>query len=769
MTVGKKIPSSSSLSHVTGKSIFIDDRPLVAGEVFVSFLGSPVAAGRLVELDPSGALREPGVVGVFTYRDFVDNKWGTISADQPLLVAEQIGYQHEPLCLIAGTDRVAVEEAKKKIQVKIEESLPVLTIEEAISKKDFLFQAQPLSQGDPEGPLKRSPHRISGILDVGGQEHFYLESQAAIAYPLEEGQLEIHSSSQHPSEVQHVCAKALGLRYNQVVCIVKRMGGAFGGKESQAAPFAAYAALVAQKLQRPARMVLSKDDDMRVTGKRHPFKIFYEAGFNDDGKINAVKFCFYADGGAYTDLSPSVLKRALFHADGAYFIENFLVEGFVCKTNKHSNTAFRGFGAPQGNLAIENLIEEVALFLKKDSFEIRKINCYQGNHQNKTPFGQLVEHNSIPQLFEQLHRTANYKLRYQEVIEFNHTQKGKLRGIAMSGLKFGIAFNTRHLNQASAQVNIQSDGSVQVSTGATEMGQGVYTKIGQVVASALGIDIKLVQVMATSTEKNHNTSPTAASSGTDLNGAAALDACHQIINRLKWVAHCYFNKLSLHGEFPPLDPHFDFSSVKWSNGSAVSSLSPESLEWKKVIELAYLNRVSLGAHGFFRTPELTFDPKTAKGRAFNYFTTGAAVSEVEIDRYTGACALRQVDILMDLGRLINEGIDRGQIAGAFIQGVGWLTTERLAYDSKGALLTHSPTTYKIPAIGDLPAHFKIDFLDSKENERNIYHSKAVGEPPLLLSASVWLAIKQAIGFGGKAPSRLRVPATGEEILMRLDP
>lgn len=771
MSVGKSLPHDSAISHVTGESWFVDDRPAMRDEVQVGVLGSPVAAGRLKKVDATEALKIPGVIAVYTYKDLHHNNWGTIFQDQPILVADQIGYKDEPVCVIAAETREALKRGLKAIKIEVEEDHAILSIEEALQEKSFLYTSRGLKFGDADTAMKNAPHKLSGVLDIGGQEHFYLESQATLAYPLENNQIEIHCSTQHPSETQHVCAEALGLSRHQVVCIVKRMGGGFGGKESQAAPFAAMAGLVAHKLKRSARLALDKDNDMRMTGKRHPFKNFYEVGFDKDGKILALKLKLYSNGGAYCDLSSSVLERAVFHADGAYFVENMQIEAAVCKTNMHSNTAFRGFGGPQGNMTIETALEEIALFLKKDAYDVRFANIYGKSDRNVTPYGQKVTHNVLPELFFELHKSSDYAERLKEIENWNRTNKGKLRGLSMTACKFGIAFNVRFLNQANALVNVHRDGTIQVSTGATEMGQGVNSKIRQIVSGEFGIPADDVQVMTTSTEKNHNTSATAASSATDLNGAAVLVACNKITPRLRWAAH-----MMRQDRIEDLE---NFDSPKEAGVSDAELAEYQFIDkqvvhkasgWKvalcDLVNKAYLHRISMGDYGFHRTEGLDYNPETRLGEAYKYFTSGTAVSEVEIDEYTGALKMRRVDLLMDIGNSINPGIDRGQVVGGFIQGAGWMTTESLWYDKTGRLISHSPTTYKIPNVQDTPREFNVNFLPVKDGG-SIYHSKAVGEPPLLLCTSVFLAAKHALSFRVKGMPNLRVPATPEEILMEL--
>lgn len=596
-----------------------------------------------------------------------------------------------------------------------------------------------------------------------------MESQAAVAYPLEGGQIEVHSSSQHPSETQRVVAEALGLPLHHVVCVVKRMGGGFGGKESQGAPIAAYAALVAHKLKRPARLILTKDDDMKITGKRHPFEAEYKVSFDNDGKITGLKVLLMSDGGAYADLSSSILERAMFHMDSAYYLENCHIDGVCFKTNNHSNTAFRGFGGPQGTMAMESIIEDIAFFLKKDAQSIRALNLYQGNNL-RTPYGQVLENNMLPDVMTKLMDAANYEARRKEIEEHNKKRTGTIRGLSVTATKFGIAFTARFLNQGNALVNLHLDGTLQVSTGATEMGQGVNTKIQQIVAHVLGVPPKDVQVMPTSTEKNHNTSPTAASSGADINGAAAKAGADILKGRLTELAKKVFagEEANAIKEYEIMKAELD-SDIVFEDGKVRQVSTGKETTLKDLIGKAYFNRISLGAYAFYKTPGLGFDKATVQGKAFNYYTQGMAVSEVSIDEYTGEMKVVRTDILMDLGRMINPGIDRGQVIGAFVQGMGWVTTENLYYDQKRNLVSHSPTTYKIPNIQDVPRIFNVDFIENPDNKVSVYGSKAVGEPPFLLGISVWTAIKNALTYrsNGK-PIKIQSPATQEEILMELE-
>lgn len=771
MSVGKNTPHDSSRGHVTGTSVFIDDRPLQKKEVFVLPIGVPCAAGRLKSIDVSEALKQPGILAAFTAQDLPHNRWGTIVQDQPILVDDIIGYHDEPAVLLVADDQEAFLRARAMVKIEVEKQPAILSIDDAIAKNSFIYQANPFKCGDAEKAMAEAPYRLSGVFECGGQEHFYMESQACVAYPLEDGQIEIHASSQHPTETQHVVAHALGLSLHEVVCVVKRMGGGFGGKESQAAPFAAMAALVARKLNRPARLCLSKDDDMMMTGKRHPFKNFYEVGFDKDGRILALKAKLYSDGGAYADLSHSILDRALFHIDGAYFLPNAHIEGFACRTNFHSNTAFRGFGGPQGTMTIESIIEDIAASLKKDSLAVRELNCYGKDQNNVTHYGQKLDHNPLPELFSELKEKAQYEARRKEIDLFNATSRGKIRGLSMTATKFGIAFTARFLNQGNALVNVHKDGTVQVSTGATEMGQGVNTKIQQIVAHAFGIPADHVKVMSTSTEKNHNTSPTAASSGSDINGAAALKAANGIKQRLCWllqniVAGTPMNDIA---ECPPVNSaELDLKHFIFENEKIQHLPSGKIISWPELVQQSYFNRMSLGEYAHFKTEGLGFDKARSMGTPFSYFTNGVAVSEVQIDTWTGEYKVLRTDILMALGRPINPGIDKGQVTGAFIQAMGWVTSEKLFYNKDGRLLSHSPTTYKIPNIQDTPRIFNVAFINNDENHQNVHRSKAVGEPPFLLGISVWTALKDALRY--KAQARIpmiKSPATPEDILMEL--
>ena len=726
-SVGKNVPHDSARGHVTGESLYVDDLPFSRNELLVDFVWSSVAHGRIRSIDTSTANAY-----TFTYKDLVHNLFGSILKDEILIAEDEVTFLGQPIVIVAAESREAIRAAKAAIKVEIEKLEPIFTIDQAKRQKQFIGPTRHIRRGDVDAAFANADHILEGTWINGGQDHFYLESQAAIAYPGELDQMVVHSSTQNPSEVQEVIAHLLGLPVNKVTVVTKRMGGAFGGKECQATHPACIAALVAHKTKRPARVAYDKDSDMIVTGGRHPFQNDYKVAFTRDGVITALKADLFSDGGAYSDLSPAVMGRAMTHIDNAYFIPNAAISGTICRTNRPPNTAFRGFGGPQGVATMENIIEEIAATLGKDPLEIRTRNCYGIDDRNVTPYGQRVQNNNLPFLFRELPMRANYYKRTEEVAAFNAGSKTHLRGIACTAVKFGISFNTKFLNQANALVNIYLDGTVQVSTGATEMGQGVNTKIRQLVADEFRIPVDDVIVMITSTEKNNNTSATAASSAADLNGSAAVDACRKIKARLTEVD------------------------------------AGRNLPWKQLVKEAYLNRVHLGDKGFYSTQGIDWDADKGCGTPFLYFTQGVAVSEVEIDRFTGMMQILRSDLLMDIGKPINPGIDRGQITGGFVQGFGWLTTEEKRWTPDGDLLTHSPTTYKIPNIQDVPRVFNVDWIENDANIVNLRASKAVGEPPLLLGISVFMAIKNALSFASNgAVPKINAPATPEEILMRL--
>jgi xanthine dehydrogenase large subunit len=759
-SVGKPVPHDSAAGHVTGQAPFIDDLRAVVGELHVGFVGAPVAAGKLVSIDASAALAVPGVVACYTAADVPGhNLFGLVVADEPFLAAGEILYLGQPVAVVAAETPAALEKGRKAVQVECQPAEPLLDLAEAIRRKKFLGPRRRIAHGEVDEQMRAAPYRLKGVFTSGGQEQFYLESQAAIAYPGEQGQMVVHSSTQNPTEIQGVVAEMLSVGQHEVVCICKRMGGAFGGKESQAAIPAMLAAFVAHKTGRPARVIYSKDDDMRVTGKRHAYRSEWEVGFDDDGRIQALRVAFYSNGGASTDLSLAVMERTLLHADNCYYLPHVELTGQVCFTNLPSNTAFRGFGGPQAMAVMENILEEIAQRLGIDAFDVRMRNLYGVGERNVTPYGQIFDRNHLPEIYATLAAQSQYRKRREEVARLNDTSRMQVRGLAMTGVKFGISFTTKFMNQGNALVNIYTDGTVQVSTGATEMGQGVNVKMRQLVADEFGLEIDRVVVMPTSTEKNINTSPTAASASADLNGAAALRACRAIKRRLRRFAA---------GQLADAAAGLTASAshVRFRDGEVYDSRRPEvRIPFPKLCADARRERVNLGARGFYATPGIDFNRETGRGNPFFYFTQGAAVAEVLVDRFTGELRVPRVDLLIDIGRSINPGVDRGQVVGGFIQGMGWVTAEALVYDERGDLLSHSPTTYKIPAITDVPEVFNVATFDNNDNVQNVARSKAVGEPPLMLGIAVWAAVKNALAYVAPGMrSELMLPATGEEVL-----
>ena len=763
-SVGKPVPHESAAAHVRGEAPYVDDWTPVADELFVSFVGSPVAAGLLKQIDLTAAKEVAGFMAAFTVDDVPGhNQFGPVVQDEPFLADRELLYLGQPVVVVAAESPESLQAVRRAVRIEADASDLILTIEQALDQQLFLGPARRIRRGDPNEMLAHAPHRLNGVFFCDGQEQFYLESQAAIAYPVEQDQLIVHSSTQNPTEIQAVVADVLGLGQHQVVCVCRRMGGAFGGKETQAALPALMAALVAQRLRRPARVVYNKDDDMCVTGKRHAYRAEWDVGFDNDGRIEAMKVNFFSNGGAATDLSLAVMERSMLHAENTYYIPHIEIQGRVCFTNLPPNTAFRGFGGPQAMAAMENVIENIAQSLDTDAYDVRIRNLYGVGNRNVTPYGQIIQKNHLPEIFASLASQAHYKQRRRQIAQANATDPLRLRGIALTGVKFGISFTTRFLNQANALVNIYTDGTVQVSTGGTEMGQGLHTKIQQLVADEFSISADTVMVMPTSTEKNNNTSPTAASAGTDLNGAAAVAACRKIKRRLRQFAAAEFVSDT---EGLTRSPRH----VRFENGFVTDGRNPaRRVTFADLVSAARRERVDLGARGFYATPGVDFNRETGRGTPFLYFTQGAAVAEVEIDRFTGEVSVSRADLLIDIGQSINPGVDRGQITGGFVQGMGWVTMEALIYDEQGALLSHSPTTYKIPAITDVPLEFHCALFPNDDNHDTVRRSKAVGEPPLMLGISVWAAIRHALSCAGQGqPFDLAIPATAETVLLTLD-
>jgi xanthine dehydrogenase large subunit len=744
---GQPIPHESAQGHVTGDALYVDD---LAGR-FPNLLHAwpvvaPHAHALVTLLDVSPALEEPGVFSVLSQADVPgEGNTGANRHDEPLFPTEVMFHQ-QPVAWVLGETLAAAERGAARVIVQYEPLPAILTINDAISADSFLTNEHRIVDGDLS-LLETSALKFSGELHIGGQEHFYLETQAAIAWVDEAGFIAIHSSTQHPSETQEVAARVLGVPRSHVTVECLRMGGAFGGKEVQANPFATVAALGAWKTGRPVRVRLTRALDMAITGKRHPYLLRYTAGFDADGTIRGLRAQLYSDGGWSLDLSEPVMWRSLFHVDNAYKLTAVDVTGRVCLTHKTSQTAFRGFGGPQGMLLIEEVLAQAAQRLGIPANVIRERNFYRQGHT--THYGEPVADAwRIEHIWSQLKISSRFDERRAEVAVFNARNPHQKRGIAITPVKFGISFTAQLYNQAGALVLVYRDGTVQVNHGGTEMGQGLFTKILQIAADSLGVGIAQIRMMSTRTDKVPNTSATAASSGSDLNGAAVSDACLQIRMRLASIAAAIFE--------------CDASAVTFEEG--VVSAADKSIAFAALCETAYKQRIPLFAHGFYRTPDIHFDFKTARGKPFHYFAFGAAVSEVEIDRFTGAYRLLRTDILQDVGNSISPMVDRGQVEGGFLQGVGWLTLEELLWDDRGRVATAGASTYKLPSWSEVPDVFNVEFLERAAQPDVIMGSKAVGEPPLMLAISVREALREAVvAFGHGEVVTFDSPATPERI------
>ncbi len=747
----KPVPHESAELHVSGEADYTDDIPALAGTLFCALGLSQKAHARVKAMDLEAVRTAPGVVAVLTAADIPgSNDCGPIIADDPILADGLVQCIGQPMFAVVAESYDQARRAARLGKVDYDELPAVLTPKEAKQQQSFVVPPMHLVRGDPAGKLMAAPRRLAKELHVGGQEQFYLEGQVSYAVPKEQDGMLVYCSTQHPSEMQHLVAKALTLASNQVTVEVRRMGGGFGGKESQSALFACVAALAAKTLSRPVKLRLDRDDDFMATGKRHCFHYDYDVGYDDEGRILAAKVEMTSRAGYSTDLSPPVATRAVCHFDNAYYLSDVDIKAMCGKTNTQSNTAFRGFGGPQGAIAIEYIIDEIARAVGKDPLDVRKLNFYGREDRNVTPYGQVVEDNVIHELVGELEEESGYRQRRDAIRAFNESSPVLKKGLALTPVKFGISFNVVHFNQAGALVHIYTDGSVLVNHGGTEMGQGLNTKVAQVVAGELGIGVDRVRATATATDKVANTSATAASTGADLNGKAAEDAARQIKQRLAAFAAERAGVL-------PEDVIFANEEVQAGGMST---------PFREVVMAAYQARVQLWSDGFYATPKLNWDRDTLTGRPFFYFAYGAAVSEVIVDTLTGEWKLLRADLLHDAGRSINPAIDIGQVEGAFIQGMGWLTLEELFWNKEGRLMTHAPSTYKIPAVNDCPAAFHTRLFDNENREDTILRSKAAGEPPLLLSFSVLFAIRDAIASlaDGKVSPPLDAPATPEAIL-----
>jgi xanthine dehydrogenase large subunit len=733
--VARPLRHDSAEGHVAGSARYVDDLPEPPGTLHLAFGLASDGHARLKRLDLSQVRAAPGVVAVFTAADIPgENNVGPVFHDDLLFAEDEILYPGQPLFVVAATSNRVARAAARLAKVEAEPLPALVTIAEAQAAGSVLEPAQVMARGDAEAALAAAPHRIQGRLEMGGQEHFYLEGQAALALPGEAGQLHVTSSTQHPSEVQHLIAALLGLTSADVTVEVRRMGGAFGGKETQAAAYAAACALVAAKTGRPVKIRADRDDDIMMTGKRHDFAADYDVGFDGEGRIEGIRIVLASRCGATADLSLAINDRAMFHADNCYYLPAVEIVSHRLKTHSVSNTAFRGFGGPQGMMAIERVIDAIAARLGLDPLAVRQANLY-GPGRDVTPYHMTIEDNVAPEIIAELAASADYEARREAVARFNERHRILKKGLALTPVKFGISFTTTHLNQAGALVLVYADGSIHLNHGGTEMGQGLMIKVAQVAADVFAVPIESVKISATRTDKVPNTSATAASSGSDLNGMAAKHAAETIKARL----------------------------------DAFAASEPDSAGWTfaELCRRAHLARISLAATGYYATPKIHYDRASHRGRPFLYFAYGAALSEVVIDTLTGEHRVVAVDILHDVGKSLNPAIDLGQIEGGFIQGMGWLTFEELVFDDRGRLLTHAPSTYKIPTASDRPARMDMKIWERGENvEATIHRSKAVGEPPLMLAISVFSALTQAVAAAapGKGLPRLDAPATPERIL-----
>ncbi len=753
----------SAALHVTGRAEYTDDIPEPAGTLHACLGLAERAHARIASLDLGAVRAAPGVVAVLTAEDVPgeNDVSPTGRNDEPVFADGLVQFHGQPVFAVVAETRDAARRAATLAEIAYDDLAPLLDVAAArAAGSAYVTPPLTLRRGAPEAAMARAPRRIAGRIRIGGQDHMYLEGHVALATPGEDGAMHVHSSTQHPSEAQHMVGRVLGLPSAMVTVEVRRMGGGFGGKETQMNLFCAVSALAAARLGRPVKIRPDRDQDMIATGKRHDFDVCYEVGFDDEGRILAVSGDLAARCGWSSDLSGPVTDRALFHADNAYFYPDVELRSHPLKTNTVSNTAFRGFGGPQGVLAAERMIEEIAYALGRDTLEIRRLNFYGGEGRDLTPYHQRVEDNIAPRIVSELEASADYAVRRRAVLDWNAgggVTGGRVirKGISLTPVKFGISFTATHFNQAGALVHVYADGSIQLNHGGTEMGQGLHVKVIQVVADAFAVDPDHVRITRTSTGKVPNTSATAASSGSDLNGMAALDACRQIRDRLTAFAARHWSVAEETVAFTPA-------------GVAVGA---RTVPFPDLVRAAYMERVHLSAAGFYRTPDIHWDREAGKGRPFYYYAYGAACSEVSVDTLTGEYRVERTDILHDAGRSLNPAIDLGQVEGAFVQGMGWLTTEELWWDGDGRLKTHAPSTYKIPLASDRPRVMNVALADWAENpEPTIRRSKAVGEPPFMLAVSVFEALSMAVASvaGYRECPRLDAPATPERVLAAID-
>ena len=759
--LGKSINHDSSLRQTTGEAKYIDDIATPNDTLHLALVLSAQACGKINKIIVEKALSLKGVYYVLTYKDIPgENKIGPIIHDEPALAERRVEYIGQPVAVVIAKNHNLAQKAAKLVEISIEkDEEPILNLNDSLSKNSLVMPKMKLLKGSPEEKIKKSKYSLKGEINIGGQDHFYLEGHIALAIPEEEDQMTIWSSTQHPTEVQHCVASVLGVSQSKITSKVRRLGGGFGGKESQASIIASITALCSWYSKKPTKLRLTRKDDMLATGKRHDFKSIYQVGFNSKGKIEGLKVDLLSRAGNVADLSGPVMTRAMTHIDNCYSLKNVVVNGYCCKTNTVSNTAFRGFGGPQGILTIETIIDEISRKLNKPIEDIRTVNLYSNKNGLQTPYGQKVlDSERYNEVWNEVSNLSDYSNRKKEVDLYN-TKQEKIgsplrKGISSTLIKFGISFNKTELNQAGALVHIYTDGSIRLGHGGTEMGQGLFIKIAQVIADVFSVSIDKIELAPTTTSEVPNTSATAASSGSDINGMAAYDAAMKIKKRMSKVASDYF-------EVPIKEVVFEDELIKCNN---------KTITFSELAQLTWSKRVSLSATGFYKTPKIHWDQSLMKGKPFFYYTWGASISEVVIDTFTGESNVLKSDIVQDCGLSMNPKIDIGQIEGAFIQGLGWLTCEELFWNNNGKLMTTGPSTYKIPGSRDMPNSLNVKLLDNSPNiEKTIFRSKAVGEPPLMLAISVWLAIRNAVSnYRKDSVLNLNAPATPEEILKAIN-
>jgi xanthine dehydrogenase large subunit len=750
--VGRSVKHDSADKHVSGEALYIDDRLEFPNQLHVYARLSDRAHARILSIDTTPCLAFEGVRIVVTHEDIPGLKdIGPLLPGDPLLAIDIVEFVGQPVLAVAASSLEIARQAAMAAVIEYEDLVPVLDVVEALRKKHFVLDSHTHQRGDSTTALASAPHRLQGSLHIGGQEHFYLETQVSSVMPSEDGGMIVYCSTQNPTEVQKLVAEVLDVPMSRIVVDMRRMGGGFGGKETQAASPACLCAVIAHLTGQPTKMRLPRVEDMLMTGKRHPFYIEYDVGFDDTGRLHGIQLDLAGNCGYSPDLSASIVDRAMFHADNAYYLGDATVNGHRCKTHTASNTAYRGFGGPQGMVAIEEVMDSIARYLGVDPLAVRKRNYYGQDERNVTHYYQTVEHNLLEEMTAELEASCDYAERREAIRAFNAVSPILKKGLALTPVKFGISFTASFLNQAGALIHIYTDGSIHLNHGGTEMGQGLNTKVAQVVAEVFQVDIGRIQITATNTDKVPNTSPTAASSGTDLNGKAAQNAAEILKQRLVEFA-------ARHYQVPE-------SEVEFRNGHV--RVGEQLLSFAALAQQAWMGQVSLSSTGYYKTPKIFYDRTQARGRPFYYFAFGAACAEVIVDTLTGEYKMLRTDILHDVGASLNPAIDIGQVEGGYIQGAGWLTCEELVWNDKGKLMTSGPASYKIPAVADLPLDLRVKLVEKRQNpEDTVFHSKAVGEPPFMLGIAAWCAIKDAVASLGdyRQQPRIDAPATPERVL-----